>query len=190
MNTYFPTPSQIILKINTACFLTAYVTEETKTTTVPPDSPTRKPTDDREVFPTDDYSQPDLDPGTICRISAENCGSIKFFSLFNSIFFSLFLLKKRWWLLEGWWSWTHTPSDWRQRQRRRWLLGPYMWVYSTLDGLLHYWQNFVTFKCLLNLSSNSKSCNWRVRALNTGTNQELDLEILGVTKNQTSEDCE
>ncbi|XP_017323547.1 inactive carboxypeptidase-like protein X2 isoform X1 [Ictalurus punctatus] len=40
----------------------AYVTEETKTTTVPPDSPTRKPTDDREVFPTDDYSQPDLDP--------------------------------------------------------------------------------------------------------------------------------
>lgn len=78
MNTYFTTPSQIILKINTACFLTAYVTEETKTTTVPPDSPTWKPTDDREVFPTDDYSQPDLDPGTICRISAENCGSIKF----------------------------------------------------------------------------------------------------------------
>ncbi|XP_026801578.3 inactive carboxypeptidase-like protein X2 isoform X1 [Pangasianodon hypophthalmus] len=32
--------------------------EETKTTTVPPDTPTQKPTDDRDLFPTDEYSQP------------------------------------------------------------------------------------------------------------------------------------
>ncbi|XP_027024059.2 inactive carboxypeptidase-like protein X2 [Tachysurus fulvidraco] len=39
-----------------------YVTEEPKTTTAPPDPPTQKPTDDLELFPTDDYSEPFVVP--------------------------------------------------------------------------------------------------------------------------------